>query len=430
MWWEILELTAEADQKAIKLAYAKKLKKTRPDDDPEGFKALHEAYQQALAWHANKDLYAAEDEVWEEDNEATLETSSPVDHSAPESAVPFSELFLSFSAKQTGEQTAPPLQVAYLAESQTLIEQEPLQLHSTTLKAPELNLELNHQTLKAATLTSSDLLKPATPVFEEDQSTTDEEQFAADWRSFQQQFSINIHNETYRKDPTAWHFLEKLPSFIDLEFRDRLSHEMFGFISEANLKAAEHKSLFIKPAVLQYLNQLFAWDQQWRYLTEQFGEQQTDAILTHLELATPNKHIALRVQPEALYYYPRLLAFVIDLAFLFIVVFGLSLILEKPQDLTNFESKVFLGALIWFTIYPLVEASALQASLGKKLMKLKVVNKHGQHLSIAHSYIRHLVTNACIIGFKIVIWINMLLAYKRSMLLQDWLTQSYVIKRD
>lgn len=427
MWWQILELTAEADQKAIKLAYAKKLKKTRPDEDPEGFKALHEAYKQALAWYANKEVDNEYTDDWEEDQPAPSITSS-LDSTIPESTSKLTELSLSFSAHQTGEQTPQTLHIAQLTP-QPILEPEPIQLQATILQAPKLPDESHSSTtLQTDTLASSELAKPVSSVI--DDYPEAEQQCAADWQVFQKQFSINLHTETARKDPQAWHFLERLPSFMDLEFRERLSNELFGFISEANLKAIEQKNLFIKSPVLQYLNQLFAWDQQWRYFTERFGEQQADAILAHTEIPTTHKQASTRVQPEELHYYSRLLAFVIDLALVSAVAVGLSFVLEKPQNLNNVESKVFLWALIWFIIYPLVEASTLQASLGKKLMKLKVVNKHGQNLSIIHSYIRHLVTNACLLGFKIVIWINMLLAYKRNMLLQDWLTQSYVIKRD
>ncbi|NVZ50814.1 J domain-containing protein [Pseudomonas sp. B6002] len=48
--WNILGLTPDADSRAIKRQYAALLKKTRPDDDPEGFQRLREAYEQALRW--------------------------------------------------------------------------------------------------------------------------------------------------------------------------------------------------------------------------------------------------------------------------------------------------------------------------------------------------------------------------------------------
>lgn len=46
--FEALELPQDADERAIKRAYAQRLRTTRPDTDPEGFQALHDAYQAAL----------------------------------------------------------------------------------------------------------------------------------------------------------------------------------------------------------------------------------------------------------------------------------------------------------------------------------------------------------------------------------------------
>jgi len=48
--FELLGLEEDADQSAIKRAYARLLKVTRPDTDPVGFQQLHEAYQLALQY--------------------------------------------------------------------------------------------------------------------------------------------------------------------------------------------------------------------------------------------------------------------------------------------------------------------------------------------------------------------------------------------
>ena len=48
-WYALLDIPPDADERAIKRAYAAKLRTTRPDEDPEGFQRLNEAYQTALA---------------------------------------------------------------------------------------------------------------------------------------------------------------------------------------------------------------------------------------------------------------------------------------------------------------------------------------------------------------------------------------------
>lgn len=52
MSWALRELglDADADERAVKRAYAAKLKIIRPETDPEGFQALNETYQAALEW--------------------------------------------------------------------------------------------------------------------------------------------------------------------------------------------------------------------------------------------------------------------------------------------------------------------------------------------------------------------------------------------
>jgi len=46
--WKLLGVEPNADAKTVKLAYSKLLKKNRPEDDPERFQELHNAYKLAL----------------------------------------------------------------------------------------------------------------------------------------------------------------------------------------------------------------------------------------------------------------------------------------------------------------------------------------------------------------------------------------------
>ncbi len=68
---EHLGIAIDADERAIKRAYAAKLRTTRPDEDPAGFQRLNEAYQQALriaAWRdANDEDMGEVDTVEDED---------------------------------------------------------------------------------------------------------------------------------------------------------------------------------------------------------------------------------------------------------------------------------------------------------------------------------------------------------------------------
>lgn len=72
-----LGLRADADERAVKRAYAAQLKTTRPEDDPEGFQSLNEAYRAALAWVQSRPPQVhVEDDI--EDDAAARDDASQV----------------------------------------------------------------------------------------------------------------------------------------------------------------------------------------------------------------------------------------------------------------------------------------------------------------------------------------------------------------
>lgn len=86
--WSLLGLDGPTgDLKAIKRAYAKKLRVTRPDDDPEGFMALRDALENAkfaAQYHVEEEDYAHQEVVIEPVDTATPEIES----SAPAKDIP------------------------------------------------------------------------------------------------------------------------------------------------------------------------------------------------------------------------------------------------------------------------------------------------------------------------------------------------------
>jgi hypothetical protein len=81
--WSVLDISPTGDLRAVKSAYAKKLKRTKPDDDPAGYQQLRDAYEYAqyLAAHGMVDT-AAETGA----NEAT--STAHVDALSDASATP------------------------------------------------------------------------------------------------------------------------------------------------------------------------------------------------------------------------------------------------------------------------------------------------------------------------------------------------------
>ena len=59
--WKILEIEATKDENVIKNAYRTKLARTNPEDDPEGFKKLREAYEEAVRL-----IYESDEEIDDE----------------------------------------------------------------------------------------------------------------------------------------------------------------------------------------------------------------------------------------------------------------------------------------------------------------------------------------------------------------------------
>ncbi|WP_045739027.1 hypothetical protein [Xanthomonas sp. MUS 060] len=85
MSWALaaLGLAEDADERAIKRAYAARLKVTRPDDDPTGFQQLHKTYQAALEWSRQLTATPRAAEHTADDRRADGDAAQATDASTP-----------------------------------------------------------------------------------------------------------------------------------------------------------------------------------------------------------------------------------------------------------------------------------------------------------------------------------------------------------
>lgn len=435
--WDILGIAPGVNKKLIKQTYAKLLKQTRPDDDPEGFKRLHEAYQQALKW---SDIWAEEEE---QSTTASVASQSladwieATDYVAPNvNPAPAIEGENIWDMPQEVVESPTPEPLSVAVELPAIIRSNPASLElvnaslAVILPTPASDLAGEKQFDPLESI----LLPPPTLLIDdiELETVSAEVRLQADWLIFSQELDEILLKPEAATDIKLWRFIEALPSLLDLEFRAAISERVFAQIAERNQQALQQHQLAIQAPVLNYLNGLFNWESQWQHLSKTFGSAQVDAVLPYLDVLTPLTPVPAKprsVTMQTLLFYERVGAFCVDLGIMFLLLLGLALLGGGlDQDLVT-AVMVLVGLLYWGLVIPLLEASSWQASPGKRLLGLKVVNRQGMRIPWYQAIWRMLMTVACLGAFKIVVWINFIIAQKKNMLLQDWLSRSYVIKR-
>lgn len=368
--WEVLGIEPDSDKKTIKIAYAKLLKKHRPEEDPEGFQRLHKAYKNALQW--------VPEAHYEDETPWMTEEGKPT--YVEEAVVPPSELTLTASQYQQADldEVASPAAKTLSAEDLALIK------------------EINHQ----------------------------QENLGKDWEFLYDQVNTMIKSQRQVNEVSAWRFLETLPSMRDLEFRKAAADKIFEAVAEVNAASLEQKNLYIQRPVINYLNQQFGWDKKWQQYEYDYSRDMLDAVFPYL--AEAERPVKGGKQKRELYYYRRGAAFAIDLAILFAVAIFVDSITENWG---NSESNAPVGG--WVLCYvlllvPLQESSRYQGTIGKRVMGLQVISSRGDRINFVHALGRSVVTVICCLAFKVVVWINIVLSWWRSEILQDTLTRSYV----
>jgi len=386
--WNLLGIEPNADKKTIKIAYARLLKKTRPDEDPEGFRRLHSAYQSALN---QLDSIAPSDITWllEKNNDAEEE----------------------FEIAEAKQEITVKVQ-----SSEPTIHEQAVNIDIIETVNNDLLTETNDDPIQSGT-----------------ESTLD--QMQQDWTTLFQQIDDLLTSASDRQSLQKWQFIETAPFFFDLEFKSNVSDELFSLIAQTNLLIAQTNlkdndtALAIPSAVLNYLNELFNWEQKWIQYQKKFDADLLNAIypyITHTQETADEEVVTPSFKAERLHAFRRIIAFFIDLSIAFVVpaIFLESAGFNDTALLTSFAIFYFLISI------PLLEASHWQASLGKKIMGLQIVTKQGFRLGYGHSFWRGVITVFCVIGSKITGWIHLFTIYKYNILFHDYFTSSYVIRKN
>ena len=399
--WEVLGIEPDSDKKTIKIAYAKQLKQCRPDEDPEGFQLLHKAYKNALQWVPVE--YVQDETPWMTDEgkpTITVDSVWAADEDKPADSAELETRQSGQTSNSVFEDDAQLSDYYHPDHGQDLslfdLEQQAL-LPELSAEDEALLVEISNQ----------------------------EESFGEDWETLYTKVNQIIKSTKQANDLDSWRFIESLPSMGDLEFRKATADKVFEVIAEVNQSSLESKNLYVKRPVINYLNGLFSWDKKWQQYDYQYSRSMLDAVFPYLEEADrPVKGVKLK---RELFYYRRALAFVIDLILLITIALLVDAIASNwgAEDKSN--AAIFWWSLLYvLIIIPVQESSRYQGTLGKRIVGLEVISARGDRINFIHATWRSVVTTFCCLAFKLVVWVNIILSWWRSELLQDTLTRSYV----
>jgi uncharacterized RDD family membrane protein YckC len=402
-YWCLLGLEETADLRAIKQAYATRLKKTKPDEDPEGFKQLHAAYKWACQYaKANPDAGGA---VGQRPGHGDDAAPSAVE---PQSGVPLptppQPLIETEASKPAAE-----LGRAYYQSSQDYF----LSQGGNDASAPDAYRE----------------------ELEQIASTDNEEEFTflqGQWAALTagiDQATATLHTIN---DLRSWRFLDGREALFDLQFKAEISYYTFERIVRRLVEDGRWN--VVKKPVFDYLNGLFRWSDQRDMLEQQFDIDAVESVLHGasgvdvrlIKWTSPKQHAGVLVYAG---YYPRLFSALLDW---FLFGFGASLLYKLAAlylDVGGSEQAdwVIAGLLAYGLVAPFMEATPLQGTPGKILFNMKVVTPRGRRLNVFHAYWRGLLFGIATAMFKFTVWINLFLRDGR--LLHDRLSRSIVVKR-
>lgn len=209
--WDVLGIDEIDDKKVIKKAYAKLIRQYRPEDAPEKFQEINQAYQYALKLLKNQQ---------------TAEGTPPEFKDVPNIQSARNENIVE----------------AVIVEKNEVVNDE---IEEELTKNISIQSIVNKQTNQESS--EQELLEKKI-----------EEMFEL---THQMAFS----SMRQRSDLKNWAFLEFFNEIHDIDLRDQIAKELFKRVAEYNLfQIKQNKIKLIPVNVIMYMSEIFQWETNWQ----------------------------------------------------------------------------------------------------------------------------------------------------------------------
>lgn len=454
--WDILGLDGPTDDaKVIKRAYAKKLKQVKPDESPQEFQILHEAYEAAKTYakRRKREQAAAAESAASKPPEPSIidvDGAQPALQASSDSdSADLAASTTNVEVQSQNEVSEAPGDLTSSHDSTT--ETEPAQLTedqtATQAESPELTSDVQSDSQRPSS-DSQGLANDSEELAADSES--DERDPMEEYHAFMHQVVAYLEDHHQTVDYGAWSQILNAYFLNEFTYKSHASYWIFHTVCglcEASIQAAREADgelvSDVSTELLHLLNVHFNWAGHLAELEERFDPDAVDFIITQAQSwVHPDevKRRAVRVPPkdgnhltgyggQLLFYraWATLIDYFLVLAMSALSVVGIDRLLAHVDKAANSDSffwAIFL--LVGALYFGLMESSKLQATLGKRMVKLKVINTRDcGRTSWLRSTLRFGIFTGSMLFFQVFICAYLL--FSRRLHLQDVLTTTEVV---
>ena len=391
--WEILEIEATSDTKVIKRAYAKKLKVTRPDEDPKGFQELHWAYKTALQhaeWMARREAEGDEDDYDEYEDDSSEQYDPNSDASESE----LSHLDLQLQDDSTNSSVT----------DEKSISESIAELRNQLVNSHESVNTNNTDAYNSVETITADALHDQTDEVQDQPESTEPvvNPYQIEGERLLGIAQLLLASNGDQAKANSWSFIFESSFILEDHFNWRLGLEMLRLIREHNLEHVAQVNKIVGQEALTYLDSIFNWKDNEQQILRVMGDEYRTwldmirepesndtnwqnkirggkkiILANQTTSATQEQSSQSIIAPP----FKRFMAWLIDWIFL---VFVITLLKKDSPDLSPFVPSVVFP-LLYFIFF---ESSQLQGTIGKRLLGLKVVKSNLEPLGVIDCILR------------------------------------------